>query len=163
MKNWKVILAPHASELPRNIAGVYLLFYNRTLDYVGQSDNVRRRLLQDHHVYNPTLHRVVAMIQAQPYDERLALERYFNQKYNPANSFIGSGKQAADFDGRFLQLSADQKRALWMGPDFTEFDLPENSSSDFQLYHLEIPTEKISLNRLDVPSILSLPPEELLG
>jgi len=163
MKNWKVILAPHASEFPSNTPGVYLLFHGGILDYVGQSDHVRRRLLREHHVYQPDLHRVVALIQSEAYDERMALERYFNQKYNPANSYIGSGKQAADFDQRFLRLSADQRRALWKGPDFSEFNLPDTSGIDFQLHCLEIPAEKISINRLDVPSILSLPPEELLG
>jgi hypothetical protein len=163
MKNWTVMLVSNARALPRNIPGVYLLFSGRTLDYVGQSDHVRQRLLQEHHVYYPDLHRVVALIQAQPYDERLALERYFNQKYNPANSYIGSGKQDASFDSRFLQFSPDQRRTMWAGPDFSEFELPENPEADFDSYQLEISSDKISLNRLDVPSVLSLPPEELFG
>lgn len=163
MKKWTVTLASNTRDLPRNTSGIYLLFCGKILDYVGQSDHVRERLLQEHHVYDPVRHRVVALIHVQPYDERLALERYFNQKYNPANSYIGSGKQDAGFDSRFLQLTADQRRGMWMGPEFSEFKLPENPEDDFQPYQLEISSERISLNRLDVPSVISLPPEELFG
>jgi hypothetical protein len=163
MQNLTVTIAPIAKKLPREIAGVYLLFYGRSLDYVGQSDHVRRRLVNEHHVYDPAVHHLVALIHAASYEDRLALERYFNQKYNPANSLIGSGKQAASFDSRFLRLTAEQRRKMWVGPAFDEFDLPKGYGDNFQPYQLTIPAAKLSLNHFDVPSILSLPPEELLG
>lgn len=162
MKEWQVILTSNAAELPAQTAGVYLLFCGKTLDYAGQSDDVRRRLTQPHHVYDPAVHTIIAMIQAPVYDERLALERYFNQKYNPANSYVGSEKQAGNFDARFLELSAEQRRAMWRGPAFDEFDLTAFGTGE-TVSNIVLSAGQLTLNRMQAPSVLTLPPEELLG
>ena len=163
MKDWQCILVKNAKQLPAKTAGVYLLFVDQCLDYVGQSDNVRRRLLHEHHVYDKDVHTMIAMIHAPIYDARLALERYFNQKYNPPNSYVGSEKQADDFDERFLQLSAEERRAMWQGPAIDEFELTDAGNLDGEGYHFSISAGKISRNIFQAPSVLSLPPEELLG
>jgi hypothetical protein len=163
MQNWMVTIAPHANLLPDEAAGVYLLFFGSVLDYVGQSEHVRRRLLQDHHVYDEDVHQLLAMIHVSSYTDRLAMERYFNQKYNPANSYVGSGKQSSVFDARFLALTPQQRRAMWAGKDFDEFALPDKLEADFAPYAIQLPAAKLSLNLFNVPSVLSLPPEELLG
>ena len=162
MKTWQVTMATNADMLPRQKAGVYLLFCVTAPDYVGQSDDVYRRLTQPHHVYDPAVHHLIAMIHADPYDERLALERYFNHKYNPANSYVGSEKQTGDFDERFLALSAGQRRALWQGPAFDEFALPAPGEGQFPC-SIVVSVAQLTNNRMQAPSVLSLPPEELLN
>lgn len=163
MKDWQTILVKNAKQLPSQTAGVYLLFVNQLFDYVGQSDDVRSRLLHKHHVYDSDVHTLVALIHAPIYDARLALERYFNQKYNPPNSYVGSEKQAGDFDERYLQLTADERRAMWQGPGFDEFTLPDDDSLGDNGLNISIAANKISRNLFQAPSVMSLPPEELLG
>lgn len=163
MQDWQVTLAKNSSGLPAQLAGVYLLFYGQTLDYVGQSENVRRRLTQPHHVYDPVVHNLIAMIHVAGYDERLALERYFNQKYNPANSYTGSDKQAGSFDDRFLALSAEQRRQMWTGPAFDEFEIPKMRDGALITLQILLPANKINRNAMQAPSVLSLPPEDIFG
>ncbi|MBI9048961.1 MAG: hypothetical protein JEZ00_06070 [Anaerolineaceae bacterium] len=163
MKDLQAILVQNAKDLPANTSGVYLLFTGDLLDYVGQSENVRNRLTHEHHVYDETVHTLVAFIQMNIYDARLAGERYFNQKYNPPNSYVGSGKQASDFDEQFLRLAAKERRVMWQGPVFDEFDLPGDTLVRGNIMQIVIPASKISLSKLQAPSVLSLPPEELLG
>ena len=163
MKDWQGIVVKDAKQISSQTAGVYLLFVDRLLDYVGQSDDVKRRLLHEHHVYDASVHTIIAMIYAPIYDARMALERYFNQKYNPPNSYVGSEKQSGDFDERFLKLSAAERRAMWQGPAFDEFELPNADCSGDGGFQFAIPYNKISQNIFQAPSVLSLPPEELLG
>ena len=163
MKDWQGVLVKDAKQLPVQKAGVYLLFADHLLDYVGQSEDVRSRLLHEHHVYDPDTHTVIAMIYDPVYDARMALERYFNQKYNPPNSYVGSEKQAGDFDERFLKLSAEERRAMWQGSVFDEFELPDVDNVGENGLQISIAANKISRNIFQAPSVLSLPPEELLG
>lgn len=163
MKDWQVTLVKQARQLPAQTGGVYLLFVEKLLDYVGQSEDVRRRLTHEHHIYDRDIHTLVAMIQSPIYDARLALERYFNQKYNPPNSYIGSEKQTRDFDERFLKLSASQRRAMWQGQAFDEFDLVDEHLLEPGGKQIVMPADKLTLNVFQAPSVLTLPPEELLG
>jgi hypothetical protein len=163
MKDWQVTLAQQAKIFPTQTAGVYLLFVGKNLDYVGQSDDVRRRLTNEHHVYDASVHDLVVLIHAPVYDDRLALERYFNQKYNPPNSYVGSAKQTGDFDERYLQLSAAERRSMWQGPPFDEFALPDLNELNAGSLQIVLQSGKISQNIFQAPSVLTLPPEELLG
>jgi hypothetical protein len=163
VKDLQVTLVKRAKHLPTQKSGVYLLFVGQLLDYVGQSEDVRSRLMHEHHVYDGEVHTMVAMIHVPIYDARLALERYFNRKYNPPNSYVGSEKQAGDFDERFLKLSADERRGMWQGAAFDEFELPDAAAMQDTTFEFILPAGKISENIFQAPSVLSLPPEELLG
>lgn len=163
MKDWQVTLVKHAKQLPTQRGGVYLLFVDQLLDYVGQSEDVKSRLMHEHHVYDGEVHTIIAMIHAPVYDARLALERYFNRKYNPPNSYVGSDKQASDFDERFLKLSANERRDMWQGAAFDEFELPDADALHGKEIEFVLPAGRISGNIFQAPSVLSLPPEELLG
>ena len=101
--DWEVRFYLNVEDMPQGKGGVYLLFVGDVLlDYVGQSDNVHRRLIAGHHVYDKDTHSLIAFIAEGDYGARLSLERYFNDKYNPPNSYIGTEKQSGRF-GRVAQ------------------------------------------------------------
>ena len=156
--DWSVLLIESREKIPPNQAGVYLLFVGELLDYVGQSDDVRRRLTAPHHVYDPRIHTLIAFIHEEAYESRLALERYFNQKYNPPNSFVGTEKQASKRAG-WHKASAQTRREVWRGPGFDEFPIDRNLAQQKSV--VELSQLQFSDNIMGVPSIIVLKPKDI--
>lgn len=152
--SWKVILYNSSNQIPPNTSGVYILFVNKIVDYVGQSHDARKRLEREHHVYSPEIHTRVALILEPNYETRLSLERYFNKKYNPPNSYIGTEKQAATWNKAKLLITAQQRRQQWKEQPFDEFD----AFLDFQdksSIEVELSQTQLGNSALGVPSIIA--------
>jgi hypothetical protein len=156
--DWSVLLVEKAKEIPQGQAGVYLLFIGDLLDYVGQSDDVRRRLNGPHHVYDRQVHTLIAFIQEEAYEPRLNLERYFNNKYNPPNSFTGTEKQSAD-SKYWRHASAQARREAWRGPNFEEFPISLNLAR--QKAVVELTQLQFNNNAMGVPSVIVLKAKDI--
>lgn len=63
------------------IEGIYFLFDDRELVYIGQSKNIGKRLQTNHHVYKKGY--TVGICTTSGDDERLAIEKWLIQKYEP--------------------------------------------------------------------------------
>lgn len=155
--DWTIQVFSEISRLPRGKGGVYLLFTGDLLDYVGQSEDVHRRLSSSHHVFDAGVHNLIAFIEEANFDTRLALERYFNAKYNPPNSFTGTGKQSTQ-TAEWHKANAAERRKVWKGPKFDEFSLEAARKNEgvFELSQLQ-DTD----NALGVPSIIAFKPKDI--
>lgn len=157
--DWAVQIFDHATTLPDGRGGVYLLFADHLLDYVGQSDDVARRLREPHHMFDPAVHQRIAVIWEGAHATRLILERYFNARYNPPNSFIGTEKQGTAQDSGWFALSAAERRQRWHGPAFSEFDPFAAKIGPAHTQHLQ--QTQVSNNALGVPSLIAFRPGEI--
>ena len=156
--DWAVRLFSDVGQIPVGKAGVYLLFVGDSLDYVGQSEDVHRRLAASHHVYDKDVHTIIVFIFEENYETRLGLERYFNNKYDPPNSFIGTEKQSARRSA-WHRASAEKRRNAWPKRKFEEFPVTlENveKGAVFELSQLQFTD-----NSMGVPSIVALKPKDV--
>lgn len=157
---WEIQLFESIAQLPHGRGGVYLLFADHLLDYVGQSDDVARRLREPHHVFDPVVHQRIAVIWEGAYETRLMLERHFNARYNPPNSFVGTEKQGTAQESGWFTLSAAERRQRWQGPAFSEFDPFAAEIGPAHTQHLH--QTQVSDNALGVPSLIAFRPGEIV-
>jgi hypothetical protein len=156
--DWEVRFYVNAADMPKDKGGVYLLFVDELLDYVGQSDNVHRRLAAEHHVYSKDVHSLIAFIAEEDYSARLSLERYFNHKYNPPNSFVGTEKQSEESTA-WRGESAEERRKAWRGLKFEEFPVDvEYLKTEKTVEFRQVQTTD---NVMGVPSIIALKPKDI--
>jgi hypothetical protein len=158
---WNVSLYQKAVHIPKDMAGIYILFVDQLVDYVGQSDHIRSRLMNDHHVYEKDVHTHIAVISEPSYDTRLTLERYFNGKYNPPNSYSGTEKQSIDKDDPWFVKTHAERRALWQGPAFDEFDIPAEIPPNGIILESGLAQTQRGNNRFDAPSIIAFGPDDI--
>ncbi len=156
--DWAVRFYLDAEGLPPGKGGVYLLFVGDMLDYVGQSDDVRRRLLSEHHVYEKDIHSLIVFIIEGDYGARLSLERYFNHKYDPPNSFIGTDKQSVEMP-EWHKLSAAERRKAWQGLQFSDFPIDVTFAKDDRV--IEFRQAQTTNNVMGVQSIVALKPKDV--
>jgi len=156
--DWTVRFYLAAKNIPEGRGGIYLLFIGEMLDYVGQSDDVRRRLMAEHHVYVEEIHSLIAFIEESEYWTRLSLERYFNSKYNPPNSFVGTEKQSHE-SAAWHKKSAEERRKAWKALAFEEFPVDlafaENGKT------VEFRQLQATDNVMGVPSIIALKSKDI--
>lgn len=155
--DWAVRLFSEPGQIPVGQGGVYLLFVEDALDYVGQSEDVYRRLAVPHHVYAREVHTLIAFVHEENYETRLGLERYFNHKYDPPNSFIGTGKQS-DRHPEWHHTSAEKRRRAWPKRKFEEFPLDKEAVKKETV--LELSQLQFTDNVMGVPSIVVLKPKD---
>lgn len=155
--DWVVRLYLDVRDIPQGKGGVYLLFVGELLDYVGQSEDVSRRLASMHHIYEKETHTMIAFIGEEDYGTRLSLERYFNNKYNPPNSYIGTEKQAGD-SSDWHKISAEERRKARKGLKFEEFSIDPLHAREKTVF--EFSQLQITDNVMGVPSIIALRPED---
>lgn len=151
--DWEVRFYLNADDVPQGQGGVYLLFVDRLLDYVGQSDDVHRRLTAGHHVYDAEAHSLIAFIREEDFSARLSLERYFNKKYNPPNSFVGTEKQSVDL-AEWHKISAEERRKGWQGLEFEDFPIDAAFVKTGKV--VEFRQVQATNNAMGVPSIIAL-------
>ena len=156
--DWEVRFYLNVADMPKNKGGVYLLFVGDALDYVGQSDNVHRRLIAGHHVYDKDTHSLIAFIAEGDYGARLSLERYFNDKYNPPNSYIGTKKQSGK-SAEWHSISADERRQAWRGLKFEDFPVDLTFAKEEKV--VEFRQVQATNNAMGVPSIVALKPKDV--
>jgi hypothetical protein len=156
--DWTVRYFLSAEQLPERTGGIYLLFVGELLDYVGQSDDVRRRLTAEHHVYDGETHSLIAFIEEGEYRTRLSLERYFNNKYNPPNSFVGTEKQSEESAEWHSKSAADRRQAL-QGLAFDDFQVDMVFAEEGKT--VEFRQIQSTDNVMGVPSIIALKPKDI--
>lgn len=156
--DWEVYFFVNVADLPQNKGGVYLLFVGDLLDYVGQSDDVHRRLIAGHHVYDKDVHSLIAFIAEGNYEARLSLERYFNNKYNPPNSFVGTEKQSGE-SAEWHRVTAEERRKAWQGVRFEDFPVDLAFAKEGKV--IEFRQVQATNNVMGVPSIVALKPEDV--
>jgi len=155
LMDWMVRFYLSAAKIPEGKGGIYLLFIDELLDYVGQSDDVRRRLTGEHHVYKKDTHTLIAFIEEGDYGTRLSLERYFNGKYNPPNSFVGTEKQDSV---AWHQKTAEERRKAWQGMSFEDFPVESGFAEEGKT--VEFRQVQKTDNVMGVPSIIALKPKD---
>ena len=151
--DWEVHFYLNAEGLPPGQGGVYLLFVGEILDYVGQSDDARHRLMGEHHVYEKEVHTLIAFIVERDYGARLSLERYFNNKYNPPNSFVGTEKQSIE-SSEWRMLSTEKRRKSWQGMKFADFPIDMAFAKNGTV--VEFSQTQVTNNAMGVLSIVAL-------
>ena len=156
--DWTVRFYLTAENIPERKGGIYLLFINELLDYVGQSDDVRRRLIGEHHVYDAEIHTLIAFIEESEYGTRLSLERYFNSKYNPPNSFVGTEKQSEE-SAEWHKKSAEERRKAWKVLAFEEFPVELAFAEHGKV--VEFRQLQATDNVMGVPSIIALKSKDI--
>jgi hypothetical protein len=156
--DWLVRFFTDAGQIPPGKGGIYLLFAGNLLDYVGQSDDVRRRLTTEHHVYNKNTHSLIAWIEEGDYAARLSLERYFNHKYNPPNSFVGTEKQSGEAAAWHME-SAEERRRMWREMKFEDFPVDPAFAKEGK--EVEFRQVQVTNNAMGVPSIVALKPKDV--
>lgn len=134
------------------------MFVEDLLDYVGQSDDVHRRLAAPHHVYAKDVHTIIVFIHEENYETRLGLERYFNHKYDPPNSFTGTEKQSGK-RAEWHRASAAKRRNAWPKRKFEEF--PVNLGDVEKETVFELTQLQLTDNAMGVPSIVVLKPKDV--
>lgn len=60
-------------DVPKNSPGIYLLYKDQLLDYIGEATNIKNRLIRSHNVYNKANH-IIGIISIKSKKKRKAIE-----------------------------------------------------------------------------------------
>lgn len=72
-------------NIPAYISGVYLLWNSGSLDYIGQSENIKQRLGSGHHIFDKEKH-LITVVRIKDSKERDEIEKWLIQKLHPARN-----------------------------------------------------------------------------
>ena len=75
------------------VSGIYILVAKDCIDYIGRSINIGRRLGASHHVFDPSIHEQVIVIEEPDQRKLIHLETALICQYNPPKNGGHRGKK----------------------------------------------------------------------